>query len=210
MRLRASSAPWPSHCVSRGIAWLPNEPGGAGARARRRLVRTRRSSCHGAARSSPRRTGHHHDRQRTAPGSSADHVCGRVSGRVSGHVEPGVTAYLWTRGRPVPISRSLDSIMKSLRGTDRIQIGGVFGRWDDAVGPTVAAHVRPVRLDEGRVDRRGRRTCMGHAGQVPERHDHDPARRGRGRRRSSGSKCGSRRPLAAVDGRVPRSVTPRW
>jgi len=39
--------------------------------------------------------------------------------------------------------------MKSLRGTDRIQIGGVFGRWDDAVGPTVAAHVRPVRLDDG-------------------------------------------------------------
>ena len=39
--------------------------------------------------------------------------------------------------------------MKSLRGTDRIQIGGVFGRWDDAVGPTVAAHVRPVRLDQG-------------------------------------------------------------
>jgi predicted nucleic acid-binding Zn ribbon protein len=50
---------------------------------------------------------------------------------------------------PVPISRSLDSIMKSLRGTDRIQIGGVFGRWDDAVGPNVAAHVRPVRLDDG-------------------------------------------------------------
>lgn len=39
--------------------------------------------------------------------------------------------------------------MKSLRGTDRIQIGGVFGRWADAVGPTVAAHVRPVRLDDG-------------------------------------------------------------
>lgn len=50
---------------------------------------------------------------------------------------------------PVPISKSLDSVMKSLRGTDRIQIGGVFGRWDDAVGPTVAGHVRPVRLDQG-------------------------------------------------------------
>jgi len=50
---------------------------------------------------------------------------------------------------PVLISRSLDSIMRSLRGTDRIQIGGVFGRWDDAVGPNVAAHVRPVRLDQG-------------------------------------------------------------
>lgn len=49
----------------------------------------------------------------------------------------------------MPISASLDSIMKSLRGTDRIQIGGVFGRWDDAVGSQVAAHVRPIRLDEG-------------------------------------------------------------
>ncbi len=50
---------------------------------------------------------------------------------------------------PVPISQSLDSVMRSLRGTDRIAIGGVFGRWDDAVGEAVAAHVRPVRLDEG-------------------------------------------------------------
>jgi len=50
---------------------------------------------------------------------------------------------------PVPITSSLDSMMKSLRGTDRIQIGGVFGRWDDAVGQNVAAHVRPVRLDQG-------------------------------------------------------------
>lgn len=50
---------------------------------------------------------------------------------------------------PVPISQSLDVIMKSLRGTDRVQIGGVFGRWEDAVGSNVAAHVRPVRLDQG-------------------------------------------------------------
>jgi predicted nucleic acid-binding Zn ribbon protein len=50
---------------------------------------------------------------------------------------------------PGPITKSLDGIMKSLRGTDRIQIGGVFGRWADAVGPNVAAHVRPVRLDQG-------------------------------------------------------------
>lgn len=49
---------------------------------------------------------------------------------------------------PMPISRSLDAVMKSLRGTDRIQIGGVFGRWDDAVGDAVAAHVRPIRLDD--------------------------------------------------------------
>jgi predicted nucleic acid-binding Zn ribbon protein len=38
--------------------------------------------------------------------------------------------------------------MASLRGTDRVQIGGVFGRWADAVGENVADHVRPVRLDQ--------------------------------------------------------------
>jgi predicted nucleic acid-binding Zn ribbon protein len=49
---------------------------------------------------------------------------------------------------PVPITTSIDSIMSSLRGTDRVQIGGVFGRWADAVGESVADHVRPVRLDQ--------------------------------------------------------------
>ena len=49
---------------------------------------------------------------------------------------------------PVPITSSLDSVISSLRGTDRVQIGGVFGRWDEAVGEAVAAHVRPVRLDQ--------------------------------------------------------------
>src|SRR6056297_595127 len=72
------------------------------------------------------------------------------SGGVAHHsARFGPRRYVGNMSDPVPISRSLDSIMRSLRGTDRIQIGGVFGRWDDAVGPTVAAHVRPVRLDQG-------------------------------------------------------------
>lgn len=49
---------------------------------------------------------------------------------------------------PVRITKAIDSVMSSLRGTDRVQIGGVFGRWDEAVGENVAAHVRPVRLDQ--------------------------------------------------------------
>ncbi len=49
---------------------------------------------------------------------------------------------------PVPITASIDSIMSSLRGSDRVQIGGVFGRWVDAVGDNIADHVRPVRLDQ--------------------------------------------------------------
>ena len=54
-----------------------------------------------------------------------------------------------TVSEPVPITRSLDSMMKSMRGTDRIQVGGVFGKWDEAVGAQIAGHVRPIRLDHG-------------------------------------------------------------
>jgi predicted nucleic acid-binding Zn ribbon protein len=50
---------------------------------------------------------------------------------------------------PVSISSSLDGVVRSLRGPDRSTVSGVFGRWEDAVGPQVAAHVRPLKLDEG-------------------------------------------------------------
>ena len=45
---------------------------------------------------------------------------------------------------------ALDGLLRSLRGgAGRAEVGGVFGRWDDAVGPAVAANVRPVRLEQG-------------------------------------------------------------
>jgi predicted nucleic acid-binding Zn ribbon protein len=50
---------------------------------------------------------------------------------------------------PVPLSASLDGVVRALRGPGRRDVGGVFGRWDDAVGPHVAAHAQPVRLDDG-------------------------------------------------------------
>lgn len=50
---------------------------------------------------------------------------------------------------PIPISNSLDGIVRSLRGPSRQAVSGLFGRWDEAVGPQVAEHVRPVKLDEG-------------------------------------------------------------
>lgn len=53
------------------------------------------------------------------------------------------------RDDPRPIGSSLDSLMRSLRGTDRREVGGVFGGWDDAVGPAIAAHVQPLRLRDG-------------------------------------------------------------
>ena len=61
---------------------------------------------------------------------------------------------------PVPISESLNSVIRSLRndapntasssdkaGQMASQMGGVFGRWIEAVGDAVAAHVTPLKLD---------------------------------------------------------------
>lgn len=50
---------------------------------------------------------------------------------------------------PIPISNSLDGVVRSLRGPSRSAVSGLFGRWDDAVGAQVASHVKPVKLDEG-------------------------------------------------------------
>jgi predicted nucleic acid-binding Zn ribbon protein len=54
-----------------------------------------------------------------------------------------------TERDPVPLSASLDAVVRGLRGPGRREVGGVFGRWEEAVGEQVAAHVQPVRLDEG-------------------------------------------------------------
>ena len=53
-------------------------------------------------------------------------------------------------GEPVPLGDALDAVVRSLRGgAGRADVGGVFGRWEEAVGPAVAANVRPVRLEDG-------------------------------------------------------------
>jgi predicted nucleic acid-binding Zn ribbon protein len=51
---------------------------------------------------------------------------------------------------PVPVTAALDGLLRSMRGgAGRAEVGGVFGRWDDAVGPMLAGNVRPVRLEHG-------------------------------------------------------------
>ena len=45
---------------------------------------------------------------------------------------------------------ALDGLLRSLRGgAGRAEVGGVFGRWEEAVGAALAANVRPVRLEHG-------------------------------------------------------------
>jgi predicted nucleic acid-binding Zn ribbon protein len=51
---------------------------------------------------------------------------------------------------PVPLSASLGGVVKSLRGPGAptaVVLGGVFGKWAEAVGAAVAEHVQPVKLD---------------------------------------------------------------
>ena len=55
---------------------------------------------------------------------------------------------------PVRLGDSLHDVVRSLRpdGTpdgvaSASALGGVFGRWEEAVGDALAAHVQPVKLD---------------------------------------------------------------
>jgi predicted nucleic acid-binding Zn ribbon protein len=48
---------------------------------------------------------------------------------------------------PMPVTASIDRILQSLRAPARGQVQGVFGRWEEIVGPQIAAHVVPIRLD---------------------------------------------------------------
>ena len=50
---------------------------------------------------------------------------------------------------PMSIGSSLDGVVRSLRGPSRREVGGLFGRWVEAVGDQVAQHVRPLKLDDG-------------------------------------------------------------
>src|SRR4051812_39907792 len=51
---------------------------------------------------------------------------------------------------PVAVGDALDGLLRSLRGgSGRREVGGVFGRWEEAVGAPIAANVRPVRLERG-------------------------------------------------------------
>lgn len=49
----------------------------------------------------------------------------------------------------ISLSASLDSVVRSLRGPSRAEVGGIFGRWEEAVGEYVARHARPSRFEEG-------------------------------------------------------------
>lgn len=53
---------------------------------------------------------------------------------------------------PRPLGEGLDAVLRSLRGGRSVRaVAGVFTGWEDAVGPAVAAHARPVTLAGDRL-----------------------------------------------------------
>ena len=53
---------------------------------------------------------------------------------------------------PVPVTDALDGLLRSLRGgAGRAEVGGVFGRWDEAVGPAIAATCGPCGSSTARL-----------------------------------------------------------
>ena len=50
---------------------------------------------------------------------------------------------------PTSLSASVDAVVRGLRGTSARSVAGLFEGWDEAVGPQVAAHARPLVLDAG-------------------------------------------------------------
>jgi predicted nucleic acid-binding Zn ribbon protein len=48
---------------------------------------------------------------------------------------------------PRPLMAGVEAVVRSLQGGDAGTVHGIFGRWPEAVGAAIAAHVRPVKLD---------------------------------------------------------------
>ena len=53
------------------------------------------------------------------------------------------------QNQPRPVKDSLETLARRLGAPTAASLGAVFSQWDAAVGPTVAAHARPVSLADG-------------------------------------------------------------
>ena len=61
---------------------------------------------------------------------------------------------------PTSLIDSMRSVLKRLKMDDGDSVGSVFQSWDAVVGPDIAQHIQPVKLDNGvlivdAVDTRG-------------------------------------------------------
>ena len=55
------------------------------------------------------------------------------------------------REDPQPLRAALDGLLTDQGWQTEAAVGSVFGRWDQLVGPDVAAHTRPERFSDGEL-----------------------------------------------------------
>jgi predicted nucleic acid-binding Zn ribbon protein len=55
------------------------------------------------------------------------------------------------REDPQPLSTALDGLLADQGWRTEAAVGSVFGRWDQLVGPDVAAHTRPEQFNDGEL-----------------------------------------------------------
>jgi predicted nucleic acid-binding Zn ribbon protein len=55
------------------------------------------------------------------------------------------------REDPQPLSAALDGLLADQGWQTEAAVGSVFGRWDQLVGPDVAAHTRPEQFNDGEL-----------------------------------------------------------
>jgi predicted nucleic acid-binding Zn ribbon protein len=55
------------------------------------------------------------------------------------------------REDPQPLSTALDGLLADQGWQTEAAVGSVFGRWDQLVGPDVAAHTRPEQFNNGEL-----------------------------------------------------------
>jgi predicted nucleic acid-binding Zn ribbon protein len=96
-----------------------------------------------------------------SPGESAGPDQPGVPGQSSGPGRPSRSTGAGPRrprrgGRtrredPQPLSTALDGLLGDQGWRTAAAVGSVFGRWDQLVGPDVAAHTRPERFSDGEL-----------------------------------------------------------
>ncbi|MFN2503330.1 MAG: DciA family protein [Acidimicrobiales bacterium] len=52
-------------------------------------------------------------------------------------------------GGPRPLGDSLNRVTRSIGGPEASVLAAIFGKWEDIVGPHVAAHSWPVSVSDG-------------------------------------------------------------
>ena len=52
---------------------------------------------------------------------------------------------------PVPLRASLDKVAKRFGSSSASAFSGLFDRWEELVGPSIAAHAKPISLKAGHL-----------------------------------------------------------